>query len=201
MQILRRGACVLTVVLTVGLSAAASGRMAMYALIDSVVFEPNDAAPVTMKVSGTFAYGDLTPSRDSTVEGQMSTPRSGYLYFALPADEAAKREALAEWRDLKATAGTGQAVAFGLWGYVSTFAEAKTEAAAAGSNVRTLPTNGRASVGAPANLVIRAANDATGAPTIYTPNAGVVKIPESGSRAYIVRQLKQAAPAGKTQQR
>jgi hypothetical protein len=36
--------------------------MAIYAVVDKVVLEPNEQAPTQIQLWGTFAYGDLTPS-------------------------------------------------------------------------------------------------------------------------------------------
>lgn len=83
---------------------SASEIVGIYAIVDKVIFEPNEQAPQSIQIWGTFAT-----NRDS------ENPRRGYLYFRLPAafplevNEIAKKE----WADLKTVAGTGQPVAFG----------------------------------------------------------------------------------------
>src|SRR5688572_7520325 len=110
--------CLRTAVLATGLLLsfapvpAASGRVALYGLIDRVVFEPSEQAPERVQVWGTFAYGEINPA--SRAAGMPASAQRGFLYFSAPADAAIKRATLAEWRDLNAVAKTGQAVAFGL---------------------------------------------------------------------------------------
>jgi len=171
------------------LIVSASGRMALYGVIDRVVFEPNDQAPTRLQLWGAFAYGDLTPQSGAAI-GRPSVARRGYLYFTLPNDEALTRATLAEWRDLKAVAGTGQAVSFGLWGYVTTFTDLDPGRSAGEPLTRTIVTGQRASAGPAANLHIRAAGEPVSAPVVYTPNTGVVKLSENGSRADVVELLK-----------
>ena len=82
----------------------ASGPIAVYALVDKVTFEPDDAKPERIKISGVFI---TAAERTNT----YSAPQRGYLYLALPRfnTEIAKRE----WADLKSVAGSRQVVGFG----------------------------------------------------------------------------------------
>ena len=57
--------------------AHASGPIAVYALVDSVTFEPNGEHPERVRVNGIF----ITAEPRSDV---YSTPQRGYVYFALP---------------------------------------------------------------------------------------------------------------------
>ena len=94
--------------LVLGASAArASDPNGIYAFVDKVVFEPNDAAPERIQVWGGFALA--TPRSKSNYEYRDA--ERGYMYFKLRAgdEEICKKE----WADLKAVAGTGQIVSFG----------------------------------------------------------------------------------------
>jgi hypothetical protein len=84
--------------------ANASGWIAVYALIDKVVLEPNSDKPTRVQIWGVFRLAG------------SDTPRRGYLYFGLPplwAGGSKEEEARKEWNDLKSTAGKRQVVAFG----------------------------------------------------------------------------------------
>ena len=96
---------------TCGLAAAAgmgilnaSGPIAVYALVERVVFEPNPETPERIQVFGIF----ITAAERSN---SYSDPQRGYLYFTVPANS--RELALREWADLKSVAGTHQVVAFG----------------------------------------------------------------------------------------
>jgi hypothetical protein len=86
------------------LEVLASEMVGIYAVVEKVVFEPNERSPERIQI-----WGVLSTERNA------ANPRRGYLYFRLPslffpeANEAAKKE----WADLKAVAGTGQPIAFG----------------------------------------------------------------------------------------
>ena len=86
-------------------TASASDPVGVYALIDKVVFEPNDQAPERIQVWGVFI---LSVAEHGSA---YQSPARGYLYFSLPAGK--EQLAKNEWSDLKKIAGTGQAVAFG----------------------------------------------------------------------------------------
>jgi len=82
--------------------SSASEIVGIYALVDRVVFEPNEQSPYRIQVWGAF----------STSRNPEAAKR-GYLYFRPPNTPEFQEAALKEWRDLKAVAGSGQAVAFG----------------------------------------------------------------------------------------
>jgi hypothetical protein len=82
----------------------ASDRIGVYTRVDKVVVEPDERAPQRVQVWGVFSLADPKSADD------YRPAHSGYLYFRLP--EAAT-QALREWADLKAVAGTSQIVAFG----------------------------------------------------------------------------------------
>ena len=82
----------------------ASELVGIYALVDKVIFEPNEQSPQRIQIWGVIATG-----RD------LANPKRGYLYFRLPAGfhQEANDAAQKEWADLKAVAGTQQPIAFG----------------------------------------------------------------------------------------
>jgi hypothetical protein len=83
--------------------ALASDPVGIYALVDKVVFEPNETSPERVQIWGAFAIA----------EGNGYTYKNaerGYIYYKLNSEKpAASRN---EWSDLKSVAGTGQIVAF-----------------------------------------------------------------------------------------
>src|SRR5436190_2379016 len=91
----------------------ASGPVGIYAIIENVIFEPSEEAPERIQIWGAFAVVDGGLTRP----GATSKPLRGYLYFKLP-DGSARSVAKMEWADLKAVAGTEQAIGFGNWGFV-----------------------------------------------------------------------------------
>src|SRR5262245_43968368 len=103
-------------------SLVASGPVGFYGIVEKVVFEPSEAKAERIQVFGAFAYVD---SRDSGVRpGEISKVARGYLYFTLPGSDIQAQDTAnirREWADLKAVAGTGQAVGFGMWGYPGAF--------------------------------------------------------------------------------
>ena len=84
--------------------ALASDPVGVYALVDKVVFEPNETSPERIQIWGAFAIA----------EGYGYTYKNaerGYLYYKMnPEKSNACRN---EWSDLKTVAGSGQIVAFG----------------------------------------------------------------------------------------
>lgn len=82
----------------------ASDPVGIYALVDQVVFEPNETHPERIQIRGAFAIA----------EGYGYTYKNaerGYLYYKLNPDKP--KACRNEWADLKSVAGTGQIVAFG----------------------------------------------------------------------------------------
>jgi hypothetical protein len=98
-------------ILTVAWSA--SGQAGIIGVIERVVFEPSAEAPERVQVWGAFTIAEYVPSQGFT---RFYGPGSrGYLYFTLPADRTRVENARREWADLKAVAGTKQAIAFVYW--------------------------------------------------------------------------------------
>jgi hypothetical protein len=91
--------------------AHASGYVGIYAVIDKVVFEPAADHPQRVQVFGAFSMAK--PGEPTNFQ----PVQRGYLYFKLPNDPAAAANTLKEWSDLKAVAGTGQAIDFWVFGF------------------------------------------------------------------------------------
>ena len=182
-------ACLALVALSVDL--VASGRIGFYGIVEKVVFEPSEAAPERIQVWGAFAYVDGGASANTAV----STAKRGYLYFRLASDipgftsqgqiDATKKE----WMDLKAVAGTGQAIGFGSYGYIGSFDILEPGGVAAPPSFLY---ERKPSGGAQADLRVRPATEAPSAPATYQTETGIVKLAETGSHAAIVKQLKDA---------
>jgi hypothetical protein len=86
-------------------ATALSDHVGVYALVDRVVFEPNDAAPERVQLWGAFAVAHAT--NRNTYE----SPQRGYFYYSLAPGKA--EVCRREWADFKAAAGTGQIIGFG----------------------------------------------------------------------------------------
>jgi hypothetical protein len=82
----------------------ASDPMGVYCIVEKVVYEPTDC-PDRAQVWGACALATPQPG------GQFKTPARGYFYYAIPAGK--EDTVRAEWADLKAVAGKGEAVGFG----------------------------------------------------------------------------------------
>jgi hypothetical protein len=102
----------------------------------------------------------------------------GYLYFKLPpeSDAATIRN---EWRDLKAVAGTGQAIGFGRWL----------------GGVRQSPPSvilPRELRGTEADYRVRPASEKPSSPAPYSTNAGIVKLSDHAGHQRIIQHLRDA---------
>ena len=170
-------------------TAPPSGPVGIYGIVEKVVFEPSEAAPERIQVWGAFAYVD-----QSTTGGVVSPIRRGYMYFMLPrpAPTATTGETIRkEWADLKAVAGTNQAVAFGRWGYIAGFsaldpAERPTPPSFL---YHARPGGGG---GDASDLRVRPATEPPTDPAVYQTNVGVVKLPDTGNHAELVKKLRDA---------
>ena len=86
----------------------ASGPMAVYAIVDKVVFEPNETAPQRIQIWGAFSL------ETEPYGANYSAAQKGYLYYKIDQSNAGiERATRSTWEDLKKIAGTGQAVGFG----------------------------------------------------------------------------------------
>jgi hypothetical protein len=88
----------------------ASGPIAVFALLDRVVLEPNDNAPTRIQLWGTFSVAKERYS------GEYRAPEKGYLYYKLESNMEQPTRSI--WADLKKVAGSGEVVGFG-GGYAS----------------------------------------------------------------------------------
>jgi len=175
----------------------ASGLVGMYGIVRKVVFEPNDRAPERIQIWGAFTLVD--GGIDSG--GRTLTPQRGYLYFQLPLPDytlppatiaAQKEAALKEWADFKAIAGTGQAVAFGRFGYIGAFSD-ELISRPSGNPPYVLmggnPVNFNMSH---AENPVRAESAVPDSPSYYPVNMGLTKLSETGNLAAVVKKLQDA---------
>lgn len=93
------------VILSLGVvDLRASDPVGIFAVIDKVVFEPNETSPQRIQIWGAFSLAKGRFGSD------YEPPQIGYLYFTVkPGQEEICRK---EWADLKSVAGTRQAVTF-----------------------------------------------------------------------------------------
>lgn len=175
----------------------ASGPMGIYGIVEKVVFEPNEANAERIQVWGAFAYFDAAGASVPPVGGYhsltVSPVRRGYMYFRVPTlDFATARQIQTirnEWTDMKSVAGTGQAIGFGVWGYIGGFDGLRPDA----PTNRQVPNIYEQSPGRPlTDLRVRPASEPPTAPALYETNAGIVKIAATGTHAAIVKQLQDA---------
>lgn len=173
----------LAVATAASIAVAASGGAGIYGIVERVVFEPNAQAPERVQVWGAFAYVDGGVGS----AGATSPVRRGFLYFKLPVSGAA--QARVEWRDLQSVAGSGQAVAFGQWMYIGAFGGLDPSLRSSGPPylLESRPGGGEIT-----DLRVRTSIADAGTPAAYQMNTGVVRLSADGSRADIVRQLRQA---------
>jgi hypothetical protein len=185
MNTMARASLGIAIVLGAASSVFASGQVGIYAVVEKVVFEPNEQAPERIQVWGAFAFHD--PRTNS-----FSAARRGYMYFRLPGGSRQEQDNVKnEWKDLKAVAGTGQAVAFGQWGYIGGL----EGLAAEGRTARSGPPYALSREGgtnSETDVRVRSESEAPTGAAAYTTNVGVVKLSADGSNSEIVRKLKDA---------
>jgi hypothetical protein len=99
-------AAAIAAALAAGAVAHASDPVGIYAIVEKVVFEPDEKAPVRVQVWGAFAQADSRNNND-----EYGPAAAGYLYFTCPAGR--EQVCRNEWSDLKSMAGQGVGVAFG----------------------------------------------------------------------------------------
>jgi hypothetical protein len=111
-------------------------------------------------------------------------PQYGYLYFKLPDKDS--QAAKTEWTDIKAVAGTGQAIGFGSWWLRSSF-NSVTAANAVFVDWAVTSRDGPAQI----DMHIRPASEKPSNPAVYNVNAGIVKL-TTASHGTVINQLKEA---------
>ena len=102
----------------------ASGPLGVYAIVDKVVFEPNETAPQRVQIWGVFMHTTETTNMNPA----LSPAERGYVYYSLPGPREQADTARKEWNDLKTVAGTGQAVGFGSGFFAATETRVHTAA-------------------------------------------------------------------------
>ena len=172
-------------------AARASGGIGFFGIIERVVFEPVEKDAERIQLWGAFAYVD--PHSPTVM--LASRAERGYLYFRVRSDipgftttnevEVNRRE----WADMKAVAGTGQAVGFGSWGYIGSFAVLDPKGVAAPPSYLW---ERKPSGGARADLRVRLASEVPANPATYQTETGLVKLDASGSHAAVVARLRDA---------
>ena len=176
----------LIVVLLAVASLFASGPVGIYGIVERVVFEPNEQAAERIQVWGAFALVDGGTGKPLGT----TPPVRGYFYFKVPTvfggwakgDVATVRR---EWNDLKAVAGTGQAIGFGSWGYVGRFEDPHR----GGQTYffENVPKGGERT-----DLRVHVSATPRPTPVTYQTDSGIVKLAAAGSHAAVVKQLQAA---------
>ncbi len=103
-----KGRNIIALLLCAGLCGGvrASDPIGVYALVDRVVLEPEEASPDRIQIWGAFSLAGKPGTGDS-----YSVPVRGFLDYTL--QEGLEKVSRAEWADLAKIAGTGQCVGFG----------------------------------------------------------------------------------------
>ena len=86
-------------------SVSASTVVGIFAIVDAVHLEPDEATPERIRIAGTF----VVPVPVSS--GEHKQPERGHVCFSLP--PGMEEEAKKDWAALKSVAGTGRVVGFG----------------------------------------------------------------------------------------
>jgi hypothetical protein len=176
----------LVILIAVTLQLGASGTVSIYALVEKVVFEPDNRAPERIQIWGAFTLADGRVAGAPTL-----TPQRGYMYFSLPASPALREPVLKEWADFKAVAGTGQAVAFGDVGYIGAFTDELISRPAGKPPYLLLPVTPDNPVQA-RNILRPESAVPPSNPDPYIVNAGVVKLSNSGNLSAVINKLHMA---------
>jgi hypothetical protein len=171
---------------------AASGGLSFYGIVERVVFEPAEENAERIQVWGAFAYVDPEAPRFERTAAVSNVAR-GYLYFRVRSDipgfttEREIETTRREWKDLKAVAGTGQAIGFGSWGYIGSFGVLDP------AKVAPRPSflwERKPSGGALADLRVRPATEKPADPATYQTETGIVKLSDTGSHAEVIKRLR-----------
>jgi hypothetical protein len=187
---MRALATLFVALLITGPAAAMSGLVGVYGIVERVVFEPSESAPERVQLWGAFAYVEISGQYN---ELTTSEARRGYMYFRLPTGARYSgptqiQNAKTEWKDLKAIAGTGQAVGFGSWGYIGRF-DSLAPDVTSGQPPYILESN----YGNPlTDLRVRPATEKPSGPAPYQTDSGLVKLSATGTHAAVVAKLREA---------
>jgi hypothetical protein len=162
-------------------ASTASGNLGVYAIVERVQFEPNEREPQRLRVYGAFSFVNGGVSRPADV----TEAKRGFLYFRLPTQTAPNVNVAAtrrEWTDIKAVAGSGQAIAFGEWFYLGQFASFVPDGS--GRTAPQVLTSQPNNVG---TMRVHAERDTMPEPVLYMTNVGVIKLTEASHAAVIAR--------------
>jgi hypothetical protein len=113
------------------------------------------------------------------------------MYFALPTDAKLRELALKEWADFKTIAGTGQAVAFGQFGYIGAFSD-ELLSRPAGMPPYVLMEGAQIPGYLGSKNPVRVESVTPVAPDKYPLNMGLTKLSNTGNLAAVVKRLEQA---------
>lgn len=186
---------------------SASGRTSVFAVIEKVVFEPNEANADRIQLWGAFAFVDgggavmslaesvkARQAAGSGATAMTSSPLRGYMYFSLPSTASVEQIKVVrtEWSDLKKLTGTGEAVAFGQWMYMGVF----TQGGPTSGVYASVQVDERSYRGIPVAVLDEV--PPTYEPIPYLTNMGLMKLSADGSHAEIVKKLRAALAQGAT---
>jgi len=162
----------------------ASGPLGIAALVERVEFEPGAGRPQRIRVYGAFAFYDGMAAQAST----YTPAAAGFMYFRLPANGDVE-QVRKEWNDLAAVAGTGEAVAFGRWGYIGEFRHLDTTGVSGPDFYAYVLTSGVSNTGRFA--VHPVSREPPGAVDYHPGDLGIVRLGE-GNYAALVDELESA---------
>jgi hypothetical protein len=86
--------------------AQASAPVAVIAVVDKVVFSPNEATPTSVQVWGTFVV-----RLDTGGDREYGLPQYGYFAYKAPAGK--ENDCLKDWNEMRKFAGTGKFLSWG----------------------------------------------------------------------------------------
>ena len=163
---------VLLVFLLLGATASqllADGPVGVYAMIQKVVFEPDERTATKIQIWGVFVWVDgglKTP-------GPIRLPVKGYLYFKLPSNAADAAAAKKDWNEIKGFAGTAQIIGFGDWDYAGPFEDLYIPVTGNQEEVR-----------------VRKPNEAPAKPITYPIKTGMVKVASDAAHSDLANLMK-----------
>ena len=165
---------------------ASGGPLGFFGIIEKVVFEPDEARAERIQIWGAFGYINCC--------GGVSKVARGYVYFRVPAEDGVSDPVLKatlvrrEWADLKAVAGTGQAIGFSVPLPMRTSVLTPvSERTGSSYLVEFAPANS-----ATADYRVRPASEPPVSPAEYRTDTGIVRLSPDGTRASLVKQLQEA---------
>jgi len=147
----------------------ADGPVGVYAMVQKVVFEPNEQAPTRIQVWGLFVWVDGGLDKP----GPINLPQRGYMYFKLPANATSAAATKQQWAEIKTIAGTGQIIAFGGWNYAGTFEDLHIPMTGGQEEVR-----------------VRKQAESPAKPITYPIKPGLVRIANDASHAELANLMK-----------